>query len=427
MSNIGAPKTKQSSRKGRKAWRKNVDVSDIQKGLEEQAEELIQHGGNISDAENENLFFIDEDADESIEKNLKKNNVKKLKASEILENKSKVKPMYKQDKVTKSKKVQGVSKADMHKLLKLAGKVKGYDKHEERLSEEGIIKSKAFDVWETLTSEEKRFAELPEPLKEKSASSFTASNKIPRTMREGPIKVKHIEVIPHAGKSYNPTYENWKDLIDSAFFKEKTVEDKRIELEEFQMRLKYIMDNEHHSEVESSDDDEEEEDEEAKEAEEGEEDLEKYKLSINPATQRKIKTKTRRNRDQRRREERAIREQIQELEAYLKHLESAPEVLEEVIQKEKERAEKPFESKGDRKLRRGTRKMGKFEVIEGPLEVKLSNELSDSLRKLKPEGNLLYDQMKRMQSKGIIETRRGRQGKKKKTKNTEKWSYKDFK
>jgi len=33
---------KQTSRKGKKAWRKNVDVSEVQEGLEEMREEVIQ-------------------------------------------------------------------------------------------------------------------------------------------------------------------------------------------------------------------------------------------------------------------------------------------------------------------------------------------------------------------------------------------------
>jgi nucleolar protein 53 len=39
----GAPQQyRQPSRKGKKAWRKNVDVTDIQEGLEEVRDELIQ-------------------------------------------------------------------------------------------------------------------------------------------------------------------------------------------------------------------------------------------------------------------------------------------------------------------------------------------------------------------------------------------------
>jgi len=33
---------KQPSRKGKKAWRKNVDVTDVEKGLEELNEQIIQ-------------------------------------------------------------------------------------------------------------------------------------------------------------------------------------------------------------------------------------------------------------------------------------------------------------------------------------------------------------------------------------------------
>jgi nucleolar protein 53 len=42
----GAPQQfKQPSRKGKKAWRKNVDVTEIQEGLEEVREELIKGYG----------------------------------------------------------------------------------------------------------------------------------------------------------------------------------------------------------------------------------------------------------------------------------------------------------------------------------------------------------------------------------------------
>lgn len=40
---VGAPQThSQRSRKGKKAWRKNVDVSEVQEGLENAREEIIK-------------------------------------------------------------------------------------------------------------------------------------------------------------------------------------------------------------------------------------------------------------------------------------------------------------------------------------------------------------------------------------------------
>ena len=38
----GPSQHKQPSRKGRKAWRKNVDVSEVEKGLEERNDQIIK-------------------------------------------------------------------------------------------------------------------------------------------------------------------------------------------------------------------------------------------------------------------------------------------------------------------------------------------------------------------------------------------------
>ncbi|GMM28330.1 Nop53 protein [Martiniozyma asiatica (nom. inval.)] len=431
MSAIGRPQSKQSSRKGRKAWRKNVDIADIETSLAEKYEEEVTHGKAINEAGDEDLFFIDEEAEANAEEKLKKYNIKKLKASEILENKSKVNAIINEraGRVGKPKdKVQGVSKKEMVQLLKLAGKVKGYDKNKERMDKEGIIKSKAYDVWSVPTDVEKKFEELPQVLKEQSGISFMPPSVKPKTMKEAPIKVKNMEIIPHAGKSYNPSYDNWRNLIEQEFFKEKTLDDQRVALQEFQDRLQYIMEHEHHDEEnDDSEDDEEEEKEEEEEVENQQEGEDKYRLSINPVTETKIKTKTQRNKEKRHSERVNLENDIKALKLHIKELEKLPNYIDEVNVEELERNSKPSETKGERALRRGTKKLGKFNVVEGPIEVKLSSELSDSLRKLKPEGNLLYDQMKRMQSKGLIETRRMRNKKKSKKKITEKWTYKDFK
>ncbi|KAL1597947.1 hypothetical protein SLS60_008435 [Paraconiothyrium brasiliense] len=67
-------------------------------------------------------------------------------------------------------------------------------------------------------------------------------------------------------------------------------------------------------------------------------------------------------------------------------------------------------------------------VPEAPLEVVLPDELKDSLRLLKPEGNLLKDRFRSMMVRGRIEARKQiPYAKKKKVTVTEKWSYKDWK
>lgn len=64
---------------------------------------------------------------------------------------------------------------------------------------------------------------------------------------------------------------------------------------------------------------------------------------------------------------------------------------------------------------------------EAPLEVVLPDELRDSLRLLKPEGNLLKDRFRNMMLQGKVEARRQiPYAKQKKYTVSEKWSYKDW-
>lgn len=65
---------------------------------------------------------------------------------------------------------------------------------------------------------------------------------------------------------------------------------------------------------------------------------------------------------------------------------------------------------------------------EKPLELVLPDELQDSLRLLKPEGNLLDDRFRTLIVQGKLESRKPiTQARKAKRKITEKWMSKDFK
>lgn len=64
----GAPRTKKSlqpSRKGKKAWRKNVDLKDLEEGLEERRGEERLFGGALSEKPDLDLFQIDKEGDEN--------------------------------------------------------------------------------------------------------------------------------------------------------------------------------------------------------------------------------------------------------------------------------------------------------------------------------------------------------------------------
>ena len=62
------------------------------------------------------------------------------------------------------------------------------------------------------------------------------------------------------------------------------------------------------------------------------------------------------------------------------------------------------------------------------LELVLPDELEESLRLLRPEGNLLRDRYRNFVLRGKLESRKPvHQQKKRKVTVTEKWSYKDWK
>src|SRR5690606_36230023 len=83
------------------------------------------------------------------------------------------------------------------------------------------------------------------------------------------------------------------------------------------------------------------------------------------------------------------------------------------------------EEENDVELRR--RQLGKFKLPEKDLELVLPDELQDSLRLLKPEGNLLKDRYRSMIVRGKMESRRKIPFRKQaRTEVTEKWTYKDF-
>lgn len=73
------------------------------------------------------------------------------------------------------------------------------------------------------------------------------------------------------------------------------------------------------------------------------------------------------------------------------------------------------------------RRFGQLPIPEAPLEVVLPDELQDSLRRLKPEGNLTMERYRNLLLNGKLEVRKQQwQRKQRKTERTEKWSYKDW-
>ena len=400
------PQTQQRSRKGKKAWRKNVDISEVQEGLEINRENKRIYG---EDHDQTADFIIDEQGDEAI---FSKNPTRKLKSTEILEKSSKI-PALNVER--NNKKIQGVHKKDVHRLMKLSGRVHGTSVAAARVEKDGLtnVKNGISDVWGISEPE------VPELLK-KSTSGHTKATVVPGTLKEAPIAIDNMIKDIASGKSYNPSFESWKELLNLEFDKEMVNEKRRQQIKDHQEKIQHLVKTLKDIEVEEeSSEDEAEAEEENKEESDNEGDVKSMSLSINKPTVNKKKTKAQRNKQRRNKEREELQETLHALKKQIHELNKLDTYQEEVLEKEKNRTTK---------TQRAPKKHFKFDSVPEQLEIKLSDELSDSLRKLKPEGNLLYDHMRDLQKSGKIEARIPVAKKRKYApKITEKWTYKDFK
>jgi nucleolar protein 53 len=261
--------------------------------------------------------------------------------------------------------------------------------------------------------------------------------KVPKTLKRAPISLaksgKEVPAVakPISGKSYNPTLADWEAVVDHETNIAVDLERKRLngvrEEEELQERIAKAQAEEEKQNESAWESEWESEWEGIVSEHEGETALSK-KRPVRKTQAERNKIKRRKEGDRKKiweAKQKKREQQVTETKALLKAFHA----------KEKARAEKNAvesdtdSSSGEGKdveLRR--RRLGKAVIPDAPLEVVLPEELTDSLRLLKPEGNLLKDRFRSMMIRGKVETRAPIwQHKQAKTTFTEKWAYKDWK
>ena len=284
-----------------------------------------------------------------------------------------------------------------------------------------------YDVWDEPKEE---------PRTEEAVSFLRKAEKVkkPKSLHQQPISLaasgRAIPAVPRpkGGHSYNPAFNDYQGrLIEES---DKVVEAERKRLEELEAeRIKLEAAARSAAEAEAAEaraDLSEWEDDSAWEGLEsaGEE------LSVKVKRPRR-KTQADRNRISRRKEEERKAKHAAAMKRKRVQEERIKQIALEVAEKERQMALEKVEMSDasddgdDLELRR--RQLGKFKLPEKDLELVLPDELQDSLRLLKPEGNLLKDRYRSMLVRGKMESRRKIPFRKQaKTKVTEKWTYKDF-
>ncbi|KAJ5179885.1 hypothetical protein N7492_003095 [Penicillium capsulatum] len=423
-SKLDAPQQfKQPSRKGKKAWRKNVDVTEVQEGLRQLKDEEIK-GGLIVEKPSDELFTIDTTGAEDVRKAIAKKH-KPLKADEIIAARSAIPALDGRKRgnpnitdgviepKTKKHKKDWVSQKELQRLRQVARDANSAPKqggHE------------VYDPWadEADTSapvEDPRFDFLPKP-KPKVA---------PDTIKHAPTSLaangKPIPSVrtPHGGTSYNPQFEQWDHLLEEQGAKAIKAEEKRLEEEQKDQEKRRLRE-------EAQDDDGEvkSDDESAWEGFESEYEKPEWLNKKRPER----KTKAQRNKIKRRKEaERQAKWEAQKAKTEAQ-AERVQELSEQANQRQldlQNQSDADDSEDGDDTVLRRKPFGGKNAAPEKPLELVLPDELQDSLRRLKPEGNLLDDRFRTLIVQGKLESRKPvTQAPKAKRKVTEKWMSKDF-
>ncbi|PYI02551.1 Nop53-domain-containing protein [Aspergillus sclerotiicarbonarius CBS 121057] len=427
---VGAPKQyKQPSRKGKKAWRKNVDIDEVQEGLRVLKDEEIK-GGLLSEKPSDELFVIDTKGSAEIRDAYRKKH-KPLKSEEILAQRSVI-PGVDTRKRVNSKVTDGVIEPKNKRQKSDWVTRKDWLRLKQVAKEGNPVNKPAgdalYDPWgdvedaAPVVDPKFDYLEKPKPKVE------------PVTLKQAPISLaangKPVPAVskPNAGTSYNPTFEDWDRLLQEHGEKAVEAEKKRLEEERKEEERQRMI-------AEAKDDDGQvrSDDESAWEGFESEYEKPEWLNKKRPER----KTKAQRNRINRRKEA----EQKAKWEAQMQKKED--QVIQSnaatigIQEEEFDRAEQSENSssdadessdEGDDTALRRRPLGGKLHAPEKRLEVVLPDELQDSLRLLKPEGNLLDDRFRTLVVQGKLESRKPiTQAKKPKRKITEKWAYKDFK
>ncbi|TFK52820.1 tumor suppressor protein Gltscr2 [Heliocybe sulcata] len=434
-SSVGAPsQLKQGSRKGKKAWRKNVDIEGVEEGLEGLRVEERVTGSALQKKKDEDLFQVDVRGDEHVRKTMPKYSKAALTATKILNQRSAVPAVFSRAFSSASGK-RKLSHEEKERLLRMGkrarrGPLNSYVDETEAGSGSALLevseaakRSGGYDVWSSKKEEEIETKDGLEHVQNKQVKPAE-----PHPLRSV-IQIPAVSE-PHVGTSYNPPAEAYQELLLSAvqIEEKRTKEAEKLKLwqEKVDLARKFATEEEKEGvprgmsvgEGEDADEDEERE----REREEG---------PVAKKTPQR-KTKKERKKAQRLRKEKQALAEKAARKRLLTSVSSAKSFrsLANKSLSASERARAERELAAQEKLRKGLagQKIGKHKVQEGEVDVQLGEDLSESLRGLKPEGNLFRDRFLSLQQRALIEPRQPVLPRKRrtKTKEYEKHAWKRF-
>lgn len=421
-----------------------MNIEDVEVGLEEIRQEERIIGTSLQQTKDDDLFKIDTTGDDKVRHILPKVSFSQLTSAKILQQRSAVPAVLSRPSISTTKrKYATVTQQEKERLLKIAKRPrKGpfnsiMDPSEYQSGSTAVGLSTAakesgkYDVWgeednsDANESEDVEMLEVKEKKEKKRA--------IPKSIRSL-IEVPAVAA-PHEGTSYNPPMQAYTELLLEAHQQEE----KRVQEAERLAEVKRRMENAsveldiERQEAENSgvavgmklDVPGDEEEDNKEEDGEGGTPLEKKKVPKRKTTAQK-KKKVALLAEKREMAEKAANKKRMVMFASIKSLKKTTNK----VLAEREQAQLARLQLKQEKLKKGLagQKLGKHKVPEGLVDVQLGDDLTESLRELKPEGNLFRDRFISLQQRAIIEPRVRVLPRKRKTRivEYEKHAYKRF-
>ncbi|KAG8892404.1 hypothetical protein FRC01_014186, partial [Tulasnella sp. 417] len=249
VSATGAPSQyKRTGRKGKGAWRKNVDIDEVEAGMEEIRKEEAIIGVPLQKQPDSALFVMDDTGDLEIRKTLPKKLThaqKILSARSAVPSPNPIQPPPNEENAAKYR--EKMSRLQRERLKRIAGKnVRGPFNsvvNPRERSREGVgleLKSTVpqDNLWERVDEDTKFIESLKEGDQKDYLPGLVLKPKLkapePDQVRQS-ITLKAVSD-PHAGTSYNPAVDAHQDLLRKAVDVEEIREAKRRKVEESRER-----------------------------------------------------------------------------------------------------------------------------------------------------------------------------------------------
>ncbi|XP_077141828.1 ribosome biogenesis protein NOP53 [Ranitomeya variabilis] len=428
------PKRKRVNRNKKKNWKKHSDVRDVEEFLDDVRLQERTAGGLLSEKANENLFFVDtgkkKKGPRTDPKRLKRR-TKPLRIDLNLQPDSKVPP----PKDILSHQVPNGQKLKRKREREGTLEKKGILPRTDRLLLAQLDRPTPAHVDEANNNPGRGFYDLwgeRNPLDSASQGKdpwYLEQTKKSRVKRPDRLHKKPSELpaieIAAAGASYNPTYESHQDLM----LKAHEVEVKKLkEARKLSRKLKFPTQDKAPTEesrlrelceglVEESEDDN-------PSGDEGE--LKEQKATSLHQRERKTERQRKKEKEAKilkarqdaEKAERLRRQSLFQLKSIQTSLKTRQEHLanRKKLRGEKQRA-KALQPK----------RLGRLKYQEPDIDVLLSEELTDTLRRLKPEGSVTKDRFKSFQKRNLIEPRERAKFKRKlKVKYVEKRAFREI-